>query len=122
LRKPKNIQEYIESCPVEIRERLWTLHESILAAAPGAIESLKWSMPAYSYDKILVTFSAAKKHIGFYPMNAAIMAFAKQLAKYKTGEGSIQLPLSEPLPLKLINRIVKFRVKESKAGTLRWRE
>ena len=119
--KPKTIEEYIYSASPEVQERLWKLHESIRAAAPDTKEELKWRMPAYSYQKILVTFAVFKKHIGFYPMPSAIKAFANELAEYKTAEGSVQFPLEKPLPLPLIKKIVKFRVKESKEGTIKWR-
>ena len=120
--KPKTIEEYIYSNPAEVQERLWTLHETIRAAAPGATENLKWSMPAYSYQKILVTFRAWKNHIGFYPMPSAIKAFAKELNDYETAEGSVQFPHNQPLPTALIKKIVKFRVKESKERTIKWRQ
>ena len=120
--KPKTIEDYILSAPAEIQERLWKLHETIREAAPGATENLKWSMPAYSYQKILVTFRAWKNHIGFYPMPSAVKAFAKELADFETKEGSIQLPHKKPLPLALIRKIVRFRVKESKEGTIKWRQ
>jgi uncharacterized protein YdhG (YjbR/CyaY superfamily) len=119
--KPKTIEEYIYSAPADVQEKLWNLHECIMTAAPGATEGLKWSMPAYSYLKILVTFAVFKNHIGFYPMPSAIKAFAKELTKYKTAEGSVQFPHDKPLPLTLIKRIVRFRVKESKEGNLKWR-
>lgn len=119
--KPTTIEEYINTAPSDLRDRLWKLHECIRSAAPGAIESLKWSMPAYSYQKILVTFAVFKKHIGFYPMPSAIKAFKKDLTKYKTAEGSVQFPLDKPLPLPLIKKIVRFRVKESKEGVIKWK-
>jgi len=119
--KPKTIEEYIDAAPAEVQERSWELHECIRSAAPGATEGLKWRMPAYSYQKILVTFAVFKKHIGFYPMPSAVKAFAKELSKYKTAAGSVQFPHDRPLPLTLIKKIVKFRVKESKEGTIKWR-
>jgi Uncharacterized conserved protein len=119
--KPKTIEEYIYAAPAEVQEKLWQLHETIRAAAPGVTEALKWSMPAYSYQKILVTFAVFKKHIGFYPMPSAIKAFAKELTKYNNAKGSVQFPLDKPLPVGLIKKIVKFRVKESKEGTIKWR-
>ena len=121
LPKPKTIEEYIMSAPADRQEKLWQMHDCIRKAAPGAEEGLKWSMPAYSYQKILVTFAGFKHHIGFYPMPSAIKAFAKDLSKYKTAEGSVQFPLDQKLPLTLISRMVKFRVKESKEGTIKWR-
>lgn len=120
--KPKTIEDYIDAAPPETKERLWKLHDTIRAAAPGASEALKWSMPAYSYQKILVTFAICKSHIGFYPMPSAVKAFKKDLAKYKTAQGSIQFPHDKPLPLPLIKKIVRFRVKESREGTIKWRQ
>lgn len=119
--KPPTIEEYIVAAPAEVQERLWQLHECIKKAAPGAIEGLKWNMPGYSYQKILITFAVFKKHIGFYPMKSAIKAFAKELAKYKKATGSVQFPLDEKLPLSLIRKIVLFRVKESKDGSIKWK-
>jgi len=119
--KPKTIKEYIFAAPAEVQEKLWQLHEAIKVAAPGATEGLKWSMPAYSYQKILITFAVFKNHIGFYPMPSAVKVFKKDLVKYKTAEGSIQFPHDKPLPIPLIKRIVKFQVKESKEGIIKWR-
>ena len=119
--KPTSIEEYINAAPAVVQDRLWQLHITILAAAPGAVEGLKWGMPAYSYQKILVTFAVFKNHIGFYPMESAMKAFAKNLAKYKTAAGSVQFPLDTKLPLSLVSKITKFRVKESKSGEIKWR-
>ncbi|MES2850927.1 MAG: DUF1801 domain-containing protein [Bacteroidota bacterium] len=119
--KPTTIEEYINAAPADVQERLYKLHECIKKAAPGTTEELKWRMPAYSYQKILVTFAVFKQHIGFYPMESAIKAFKKELATYKTAEGSVQFPLDKPLPFPLIRKIVLFRVKESKEGIVRWR-
>jgi uncharacterized protein YdhG (YjbR/CyaY superfamily) len=119
--KPTTIEEYIDAAPAALQKRLYTLHEAIRKAAPGAKEGLKWRMPAYSYQKILVTFAVFKNHLGFVPMLSAIKAFKKELAKYNTTAGSIQFPHDKPLPLPLIRKIVKFRVKESREGTIKWR-
>lgn len=119
--RPTTIETYIDAAPAGVRERLRQLHACIRKAAPGSEEGLKWRIPAYSYQKILVTFAAFKNHIGFYPMPSAIKAFEKELSKYKTAEGSVQFPHDEPLPLPLISKMVKFRVKESKEGVIKWR-
>ena len=119
--KPISIEEYIAAAPHEVQEKLWQMHESILKAAPDAVQSLKWGMPAYSYKKILVTFAVFKHHIGFYPMPSAVKAFATDLKKYNTAAGSIQFPLEKKLPLTLIRKIVRFRVMENKKGTIKWR-
>ena len=119
--KPQTIEEYIAAAPAEVQKKLYQLQQCIRKAAPGAVESLKWGMPAFSHKKILVTFAAFKNHIGFYPMPSAIKTFAKELLKYKTAAGSVQFPLEEALPLPLITKMVKFRVKENAEGTIKWR-
>ena len=119
--KPESIDAYIKAAPKEVQEKLRQMHACILAAAPGATESLKWGMPAYSYKRILVTFAVFKHHIGFYPTPSAVKAFAKSLTKFKTAEGSIQFPLNQPLPLSLISKITKFRVQESLAIDAKWK-
>src|SRR5262245_33131429 len=119
--KPTTIEEYIDAAPEETRAKLKQLHEIIRKAAPGATEGLKWRMPAYSYEKILVTFAVFKNHIGFYPMPSAIKAFTKELSSYQTASGSVQFPLDQKLPVSLIRKMVQFRVKESKEGTIKWR-
>jgi uncharacterized protein YdhG (YjbR/CyaY superfamily) len=118
---PKTITEYITSCPLPVQDKLFQMLHCIRTAAPGAEESLKWGKAAFSYDRILVVFSASKNHIGFYPTPSALKAFAKELAGYKTGSGSVQFPLDKPLPLALIKKITRFRVKESKENGVKWR-
>jgi uncharacterized protein YdhG (YjbR/CyaY superfamily) len=120
--KPKNINEYILAAPKEAQKKLREMLVCIRAVAPGAVESLKWGMPAFSYKRILVTFAGFKHHVGLYPTPSAIKAFSKKLTKYKTATGSIQFPLEKPLPLTLIRQITAFRVKESKLEDKKWKE
>ena len=119
--RPASITEYIDAVPEEAREKLRDMRACILAAAPGATESLKWGMPAFSYKRILVTFAAYKHHIGFYPTPSAVKAFADDLREFTTADASIQFPLKKPLPLSLIRKITKFRVRESLEEDRKWR-
>jgi uncharacterized protein YdhG (YjbR/CyaY superfamily) len=119
--KPKDITEYINSTPKDTQKKLHEMIACIRKAAPGANESLKWGMPAFSYRRILVTFAVFKHHIGFYPTPSAVVAFAKDLSKYKTAKGSIQFPLEKPLPLPLIRRITAFRVQEINKEDRKWK-
>ena len=89
------------------------MRKTIKAAAPNAEELISYQMPAYKYKGVLVYFAAFEKHIGFYATPTGHSAFKKELSQYKTGKGSVQFPLTEPLPLELVKRIVQFRVKEN---------
>ncbi|MEP7253835.1 MAG: DUF1801 domain-containing protein [Ginsengibacter sp.] len=119
--KPKNINEYILATPLQVQDKLLQMVKTIRSAAPRAEEGLKWGMPAFSYDRILVTFAAHKNHIGFYPTPSALEAFKKELSKYITAKGSVQFTLDKPLPLSLVSAITKFRVKESKEKDVKWK-
>jgi len=118
--KPQTVTDYIAASPKATQKQLREMQACLRKAAPGATESLKWSMPAFSYQRILFMYAAFKHHIGFYPTPAAIRAFAKQLLPYKTAKGSIQFPLDKPLPLPLIRKIAHFRVNESKEKDVKW--
>ncbi|MGD1045628.1 MAG: DUF1801 domain-containing protein [Bacteroidota bacterium] len=119
--KPKTVTEYINAAPNEARGKLREMHACIRYAAPGAKESLKWGMPAFSSRRILVAFAAFKHHIGFYPTPSAVKTFAKHLSTFKTAKGSIRFPLEKPLPLPLIRKITVFRVRESNEEDRKWR-
>ncbi|TGD56934.1 iron chaperone [Flavobacterium humi] len=111
--KPKNMDEYIGGFPAEVQEILEKVRLTIRLAAPGAEEKISYSMPAFALNGILVYFAAYKHHIGLYGFPTTNDAFAKELSGYKTGRGSVQFPLDEPMPLDLIRRIVLFRAEEN---------
>ncbi len=111
----KAYADYARGFPPEIRKLLAQMRDTIREAAPQAEEMISYRMPAYRLGGILVWFGAHAHHIGFYPGASGIAAFEKELARYKHAKGSVQFPIDEPLPLALITRIVKFRVKEQLA-------
>jgi len=110
---PRNVDEYIAAFPEEIRERLERLRATIKRAAPDAQEKISYRMPAFALKGPLVYFAAFKNHIGFYPTPSATVKYKKELAAYEGGKGSVRFPLDKPLPLGLITKIVKSRVKEN---------
>ena len=119
--QPKSIAEYIQAAPQEAQRKLREMRACIRTSAPGAKESLKWGMPAFSYRRILVMFAAFQHHIGFYPTSSAVRAFANDLSKFATARGSIQFPLEKPRPLPLIRKITAFRVRESIEEDRKWK-
>lgn len=112
--KYKSVDEYIGAFPETTQPLLKKLREIIKSKAPDASESIAYGMPAYkTKGKPLVYFAGYENHIGFYATPTGHAAFAKDLSRYKQGKGSVQFPLSEPLPFELIARMVEYRVKEN---------
>src|SRR5215203_200439 len=111
--KPNSIDDYIAGFPKEIQAILEQIRTTIKQAAPEAKEAIKYAMPTFILHGNLVHYAAFKNHIGFYPVPSGIEAFKKELAVYKGAKGSVQFPLDQPMPLDLISKIVKFRVKEN---------
>ncbi|MEJ7739844.1 MAG: DUF1801 domain-containing protein [Chitinophagaceae bacterium] len=111
--KPAGIDEYIAGFPEDIQKMLKQIRATIRKAAPHAEETIKYAMPTFTLNGNLVHFAAYKNHIGFYPVPTGIEAFKKELSIYKGAKGSVQFPLDKPMPLNLIAKIVKFRVKEN---------
>jgi uncharacterized protein YdhG (YjbR/CyaY superfamily) len=109
----KNIDEYIEQFPKEIQKLLTEMRITIQKAAPKAEEAIKYAMPTFTLHGNLVHFAAFKNHIGFYPAPQGIEEFKNELSKYKGSKGAVQFPLDTPLPLALVSKIVKFRVKKN---------
>jgi uncharacterized protein YdhG (YjbR/CyaY superfamily) len=109
----EDIDSYIAEFPDDIQKRLEQVRATIRKAAPKAEEAIKYAIPTFVLNGNLVHFAAFKNHIGFYPAPTGMKAFEKDLAPYKQGKGSVQFPLDKPMPLALIAKIVKMRVKEN---------
>ena len=87
---------------------------AVQKAAPEAEERIVYRIPTFVLGKNLVHFAAFEKHVGFYPTPSAMEHFRSELAGFKTAKGSVQFPLTEPIPYDLIKTIVAFRVKEAR--------
>ena len=111
--KIEDVDDYIATFPKETQKLLKQLRATIKKAAPKADEMISYMMPAYKYHGALVYFGGYEHHIGFYPGAAGVANFIKEIAGYKYAKGSIQFPLDEPLPLKLITKIVTYRVNQN---------
>ncbi|MBS1975946.1 MAG: DUF1801 domain-containing protein [Bacteroidetes bacterium] len=109
-----SIDEYIALQSPKMRKYLKELRAVIRKAAPGAEEAISYGMPAFKYHGPLVYFAAWDQHIGFYPGSKSVIEqYKNQLKKYQTSAGTVQLPPDEPVPVKLITAMVKYRMKQN---------
>ena len=109
----QKVEEYISGFPSNVKTILQKIRSIIKKAAPNAIETINYGIPTFKQHGNLVHYGAYKNHIGFYATPKGNQAFEEELSKYKKGKGSIQFPLSEPIPYKLIEQMVLIRVKQN---------
>ena len=110
---PKDIDTYIADCPRDIQAKMQKLRATIQKAAPEAKETISYCMPAFKFHGALVYFAAFKEHIGFYPGSYALRQFGRELAAYEKAKGTVRFYFDQPIPYRVIARIVKLRVKEN---------
>ena len=110
---PESIDEYISTFPSNVQSILEKMRQTIRECAPGAEETISYQIPTFKLDGNLVHFAAFKDHISFFPTSSGREAFKKELSMYKGGRGTVQFPMDKPIPYNLVQKIVKYRVKES---------
>ena len=109
-----SVDEYIAESSLEAQGALEELRALIKASAPGATETISYAIPTFDLNgRHLVHFAAFAKHIGFYQTGSGVEAFKEEIRPYRSGKGSVQFPLGQPLPTDLIRRIVEFRAEEN---------
>jgi uncharacterized protein YdhG (YjbR/CyaY superfamily) len=111
-----SIDTYIAEFPSEIRERLESIRDAIRRAAPDAEEKISYQIPTFSLFGNLVHFAAFKGHIGFYPGPAGIEKFKGELSSYEISKGTVRFPMDKPIPLDIVEKVVRFRVAENLAA------
>lgn len=109
------VEIYISQFPEEVQSYLNKIKDMVTSKDNSIVFDIKYGIPtAILNNKNLLHFAAFKNHIGFYPIPTTIQAFSDKLMKYKQGKGSIQFPLSEPIPFNLINKMIDYRISELK--------
>jgi uncharacterized protein YdhG (YjbR/CyaY superfamily) len=110
----KSVSDYIASKPRDVQAALKRVRAAIRKAVPEALEVISYQIPGYRLnDSRLIYFAGWKEHYSLYPATDALVAeFKKELAPYDRSKGTIRFPLSEPVPVDLIERIAKFRAEQ----------
>ena len=111
--KIETVDDYVASLEPGKKKVLQQFRELMKELVPGVTERISYQMPAFEYNGTLVWFAAFKAHFGFFPYSKVIEVFADDLVDYKTSKGTIQFPAEKPLPVGLIKKVVKYRLKEN---------
>jgi uncharacterized protein YdhG (YjbR/CyaY superfamily) len=111
----RNVDAYIGAAPKQARAKLVQLRNIIRAAAPKADESISYQIPAYTLNgKPLVYFAAFTNHVSLFAIS--VKEHQHELKGYETSKGTVRFPLDRPLPVALIKKLVKARIKNTEAG------
>ncbi len=113
MKKAKDVDEYIDSAPEELQKKLREMRRIIKDCAPQAVEKISYGMPYYGYKGRLAYFAYAKKHIGLYLTPPIIREHKKELKAYGTSTATVRFPHKEKLPVALIKKLIKARVRKN---------
>ena len=107
------VDEYIALAEPKVKKALKDIRNAIKTTAPKAEEVISYQIPGYKYHGMLVFFAAWKDHISLYPAPWSAESLKKEMSFYEGSKGTIKFPIDEPMPLALIKKMVKYRVKEN---------
>src|SRR5687768_8333921 len=110
----KSVDAYLKSQPAAVRGVLDRVRAAVRKALPKAEECISYQIPAYKLPGgVVIYFAGWKEHYSLYPATAGVVAaFEEELAPYELSKGTIRFPLSQPVPVRLIGRIARFRANE----------
>jgi uncharacterized protein YdhG (YjbR/CyaY superfamily) len=111
-KKPSNVDEFLSGVSQDKRVALEKLRQTIKASAPKAEECIAYGIPGYRLDGYLVGFGAGRNHCAFYPGGIA-QEFANELKDFETSKGTIRFQPKKPLPVALVQKIVKARIAQN---------
>ena len=110
---PKDVDAYIARAPKEVQGKLEELRAAVKDTAPTALERISYGMPYYDYRGRLAYFTFAKAHIGLYIPSPVIEENKSELKDYQTSKATVRFPLDKKLPVALIKKLIKARIKKN---------
>ena len=113
MKSYSTVDEYIALAEPKVKKALKDIRKTIKTTAPKAEEVISYQIPGYKYHGMLVFFAAWKDHISLYPAPWSAESLKKEMSFYEGSKGTIKFPIDEPMPLALIKKMVKYRVKEN---------
>jgi len=112
---PASIDDYISGFPPAVQATLQQVRQAVHNAAPDAQEAISYRIPAFRLNGVLVYFAAFQKHVGFYPPARGDARLERAVSPYAGEKGNLRFPIDQPMPLALIERITRLRVKQNLA-------
>lgn len=109
----KTIDQYINTFPPDVQEKLQKIRQTIRKIVPGAEETISYGMPTFNLNgSYLIYFAGWKNHISLYPVPSNSGVLQDELSQYLSGKGTVKFPLKKPIPYDLVEKIVEYRLRE----------
>lgn len=114
---PESVDEYLAALPEDRRAALEGLRRTIREAAPGAVETIAYQMPAFRLaGRFFVSYAAFKNHYSLFPASDAVVtALGADVAPYLAGQGTFRFPAGQAIPLGTVTKIIEVRLVEHAA-------
>jgi uncharacterized protein YdhG (YjbR/CyaY superfamily) len=111
------IDDYLKKVEPSKKKELKRIRTLAKQAVPGAEEAIVYGMPTLKYlGKPFLGFDAHKNHIGIYPYSGRVIETLKdQLNEYGWSKGALRVPLDNPIPKSLLQKLIKHRLKAIRA-------
>jgi uncharacterized protein YdhG (YjbR/CyaY superfamily) len=114
-KESRTVDAYISEAPEGVQEKLRAVRAAIKEVAPDAGESIGYGIPYYNYKGRLAWFGLHTTHIGLYLRPPVIEEHKRELRGYVTTKSAVHLPLDRKIPVQLVKRLVKARLKMNEA-------
>lgn len=117
MKKFDSVDGYIASFPPDVQTTLEAVRRAIHRAVPGSEEAISYDIPAFRLNgRSYLALAGWKRHVSIYPIPAADAQLDRELTPHKSGRGTLQFPLSEPMPLELMGRVASL-LAEQRGGS-----
>ncbi|RYZ69483.1 MAG: hypothetical protein EOP09_07600 [Proteobacteria bacterium] len=109
----KMVDDYIQSEPKAARILLKAVRDHVKKILPEVEERMAWNMPTFDWNGILLTYAGFKSHVSLFPGTDGVESLGEKWKPYISSKGTVQLPLDEPLPEKLLSLLIQFARKRN---------
>lgn len=113
----RTVSAYIAAAPLPARKMLKELRAAIRSVAPQAEEKISYGIPYYHYLGRLTYFAAFKNHVSLYALGRGKAIYAKEVKKYQTSTATLRFPIGTPVPVALVRKLARYRVRENRAAS-----
>ena len=109
---PGEVDEYIASCPEQVRQKLAQVRAAIQQVAPNAIETVSYfGIPGYAYEGydyngMFAWFSYQNSYIRLHVRPPVLEDHDQELKNYKRTKSILSFNESDEPPIDLIKKLV----------------